>query len=429
MLEAELLKDDHRLRADDKHPDSTISCNITESVPPRAQTMSGTGCWRLPPFTIPLAMKLKLAFFLLLASLTSRSQTPTPPAITSPEVQSDGKVTFRFHDPGAKEVKLNFEANQQPVAMTRDDTGVWSLTLGPLDPDIYGYDFIADGVHLMDPNNATIKPNLINPQNMVHVAGSTPQLWEVAEVPRGVIHHHFYKSKVVGDQRDFYVYTPPGFDPKATKKYPVFYLLHGYSDRADGWTAVGMANIILDNLIAQGKVKPMIVVMPLGYGNPEILKMKDKGLQNPEARQLNYTRFRESLLTEVVPLVESTYPVSARREDRAIAGLSMGGAESLLTGLNNIDKFAYVGAYSAGTVGPDFNANFPGLDSTHAAQLHTLWIACGTDDHLIDENRTFKSWLKSKNIAFTDIETPGAHTWMVWRRNLIAFTPLLFDGK
>jgi enterochelin esterase family protein len=148
-----------------------------------------------------------------------------------------------------------------------------------------------------------------------------------------------------------------------------------------------MANLILDNLIAQGKVKPMIVAMPLGYGNPEILKMKDKGLQDPEARQLNYTRFRESLLTEVIPLVESTYPVSAKREDRAIAGLSMGGAESLLTGLNNIDKFAYVGAYSAGTVGPDYNANFPGLDSTHAAKLHTLWIACGTDDHLIDENR------------------------------------------
>ena len=150
-------------------------------------------------------MKLKLALFLLLASLTSPSQTPTPPAITSPEVQSDGKVTFRFYDPGAKEVQLQFEAHQHPLPMTRDDTGIWNLPLGPLDPDIYGYDFIADGVHLMDPNNATIKPNLINPQNMVHVAGSTPQLWEVAEVPHGVIHHHFYKSKVVGDQRDFYV--------------------------------------------------------------------------------------------------------------------------------------------------------------------------------------------------------------------------------
>src|SRR5215469_5861046 len=123
-------------------------------------------------------MKLTLTAFLVLASLAALSQT-APPTITSPDVQSDGHVTFRFYDPGAKEVQLNFEGNKQPVAMTRDDTGIWSLTLGPLDPDIYGYEFIADGVHLMDPNNSTIKPNIINPQNMVHVAGATPQLWEV----------------------------------------------------------------------------------------------------------------------------------------------------------------------------------------------------------------------------------------------------------
>jgi enterochelin esterase family protein len=374
-------------------------------------------------------MKFTLRFFLAFASLTALAQAPTPPVITSPDLQADGKVTFRFYDPGAKEVKLQFEANQQSLAMSRDDTGIWSLTLGPFEPDIYGYKFIADGVDMMDPNNATIKPNLFNPQNMVHVPGATPQLWEVADVPHGVIHHHFFKSKVNGDQSDFYVYTPPGFNPKAKTKYPVLYLLHGYSDRADGWTAVGMANVIVDNLIAQGKVKPMIVVMPLGYGNPDILKMKEKGLQNREARKLNYAKFRESLLTEVIPLVESAYPVSTKREDRAIAGLSMGGAESLLTGLNNIDKFAYVGAYSAGNVGPDYAASFPGLDSNKAAQLRMLWIACGTDDHLIDDNRKFKWWLTSQNIAFSDVETPGAHTWMVWRRNLAAFTPLLFNNK
>ena len=374
-------------------------------------------------------MNLKLTPFLIFVSLTALAQTPTPPTITSPDVQPDGKATFRFYDPGAKEVTLNFEGNKQPVLMIRDDTGVWSLTLGPLDADIYGYEFIADGVHLMDPNNSIIKPNILNPQNMVHVAGATPQLWEVADVPHGIIHHHFYKSKIVGDQRDFYVYTPPGFDPKAKKKYPVFYLLHGYSDRADGWTAVGMANVILDNLTAQGKVKPMIVVMPLGYGAPEILKPKEWGKLDPEDRTRNYSKFRETLLTEVIPLVESAYPVSTKREDRAIAGLSMGGAESLLTGLNNIDKFSYVGAYSAGTVGENYAPAFPALAPKQTSQLRTLWIACGVDDHLIDENRKLKSWLKSQNITFTDIETPGAHTWMVWRRNLIAFTPLLFNNK
>ena len=371
--------------------------------------------------------QILLSMLMLTAIAIAQSEMP---AVVSPDVQPDGRVTFRFPDPGAKEVKLQFEAEAQPLPMTRDNDGVWSTTLGPLTPDIYGYQFIADGVSLMDPNNPSIKPNLINPQNMVHVSGATPQLWEVAEVPHGVVHHHFYKSKVVGDERDYYVYTPPGFDPKAKTKYPVLYLLHGYSDDASGWTAVGMANLILDNLVAQGKVKPMIVVMPLGYGTPEMIKLKWAVWEHPEIRQQNFDNFRKALLTEVMPQVESGYPVSARRQDRAIAGLSMGGSESLLTGLNDIDKFAYVGSFSAGGIQPDsYTAQFPALDAKQAAQLRLLWIACGTSDHLINDNRKFKEWLKSKNIAFTDIETPGAHTWMVWRRNLAAFTPLLFKSK
>jgi len=352
-----------------------------------------------------------------------------PPAVVSPDVQPDGTVTFRFLDSGAKEVKLQFEGEPKPLAMTRDGAGVWSITQGPLAPEIYGYVFLADGVGLIDPNNPNIKPNLINPQNVVEVPGATPQLWDVAEVPHGVVHHHFYKSKVVGDQRDYYVYTPPGFDPAAKVKYPVFYLLHGYSDGADGWTAVGKANIILDNLIAQKKIKPMIVVMPLGYGTPEMIKLKRGAWAHPEVRQENFDNFRKALITEVVPQVESEYPVSAKREDRAIAGLSMGGSESLLTGLNNIDKFAYVGAFSAGSLPEGYATSFPALDAKSANQLKTLWIACGTSDRLIDDNRKFKAWLKSENVPFTDIETPGAHTWMVWRDNLIAFTPLLFNGK
>jgi enterochelin esterase family protein len=251
----------------------------------------------------------------------------------------------------------------------------------------------------------------------------------VAEVSHGVVHHHFYKSQVVGDQRDYYVYTPPGFDPKGKTKYPVFYLLHGYSDSADGWTAVGQANIILDNLLAQNKIKPMIVVMPLGYGTPEMLRLKWAVWDHQDIRQVNFDNFRRALITEVMPQVESAYPVSGKREDRAIAGLSMGGAESLLTGLNNIDKFAYVGAFSSGGLREGYAAAFPTLDAQQAKQLKTLWIACGTSDSLIEPNREFKAWLKSKNIAFTDVETPGAHTWMVWRDNLIHFTPLLFGGK
>jgi enterochelin esterase-like enzyme len=371
------------------------------------------------PFSLALAL-LTFAFAV---------HAQVPPAIQSPDVQPDGNVTFRLFDPGAKEVKLNFEGSAKPAPMTRDDSGVWSITLGPLDPDLYGYYFIADGVRLLDPNNPTIKPNLIEPQNIVHVSGPTPQLWEMAEVPHGVVHHHFFKSAVVGDQRDFYVYTPPGFDPRSKRKYPVLYLLHGYSDSADGWTAVGMANLILDNLIAQGKVKPMIIVMPLGYGTPEMIKLKQASWNHPDVRQLNFDNFRKSLLTEVKPMVESAYPVSTKRNDRAIAGLSMGGSESLLTGLNNLDKFAYVGSFSAGGLDDNFAVDFPQLDAKQASQLSVLWIACGTSDTLIEPNREFKAWLKSKDVPFTNIETPGAHTWMVWRRNLINFTPLLFTSK
>jgi len=233
-----------------------------------------------------MSRRLFLALALLTFAVAVHAQTA--PVVQSPEVQPDGKVTFRFFDPGAKEAQLNFEGAPKPLPMTRDDSGLWSITLGPLDPDLYGYIFIADGVYLLDPNNSSLKPNLLQPQNVVEVSGPVPQLWDVAEVPHGVVHHHFFKSKVVGDQRDFYVYTPPGFDPKAKTKYPVFYLLHGFSDSADGWTAVGKANVILDNLIAQGKVKPMIVVMPLGYGTPEMIKLKQAAWDNPHVRQQNF---------------------------------------------------------------------------------------------------------------------------------------------
>lgn len=361
---------------------------------------------------------------LLAASVTLAQQRP--PRVQSPEVRPDNRVTFRLVDPNAKEVFLVLEGAEK-VPMMKDDTGVWTFTTDPLEPDLYGYSFLADGVNLIDPSNTRIKPNLLNLSNIVHVAGKTPLLWEVQDVPHGEIHHHFYKSAAIGDQRDFYVYTPPGYDSKNKMKYPVLYLLHGFSDDASGWTAVGQANVILDNLIAQAKVRPMIVVMPLGYGAPEIVSYGFQGFEHEELRQKNFDKFREALLKEVVPQVESMYAVSKDRKSRAIAGLSMGGAESLLTGLNNIDDFAWIGAFSSGGFNQNFASEFPQLNRTSSARLRLLWIACGEQDHLIDANRKLKAWLKSQNVTFTDVETPGAHTWMVWRRNLIMFTPLLFQ--
>jgi enterochelin esterase family protein len=309
--------------------------------------------------------------------------------------------------------------------MQRDEQGVWSLTTAALEPDLYGYSFVADGVTLLDPSNHAQKPNLIWPSNLVHVPDASLP-WEIADVPRGALHRHFYRSGVVGDHRDYYVYTPPGYDPGAAARYPVLYLLHGFSDEANGWTAVGRAHVILDNLIAQGKAKPMLVVMPLGYGAPEIVRAGFGGFRDPGLRQRNFDRFRDALLTEVIPQVEKAYRTSADRTSRAIAGLSMGGAESLYTGLNALDRFAWVGAFSSGGLRDEFDADFPGLDAKANDKLRLLYIACGTEDRLIDVNRKVRAWLTSKGVKHEAVETLGAHTWMVWRRNLAELAPRLF---
>ena len=312
-----------------------------------------------------------------------------PPRVVSPEVHSDSSVTFRFRAPNAAEVKLAREG-AEPVAMQKDGQGVWSVTTVPLEPDYYGYSFIADGVRLMDPSNQLLVPNLLTPENVLYVPGGASVRWEVNDVPHGEIQHHFYKSYIADDDRDYYVYTPPGYDPKAKKTYPVLYLLHGFSDDASAWTAVGHANVILDNLIALGKVKPMIVVMPLGYGTMDMVRLGWGAWDQPDVRAQNFDKFRQALLTEVMPRIEREYRTTNDRNARAIAGLSMGGSESLLTGLNNLDKFAWIGAFSSGGIPDDFGADFPSLDAKANQQIRLLWIACGTDDHLITLNRKFR---------------------------------------
>jgi enterochelin esterase-like enzyme len=357
------------------------------------------------------------------------AQTPPPqrpPQLVSPEVHADGSVTFRFRAPNALEAKLEREG-VEPIAMQKDEQGVWSVTTAPLNPDYYAYSILVDGARSLDPSNPMLVPNLLNPDSVVHVPGPLSLPWELNDVPHGEIHHHFYKSAVAGDDRDYYVYTPAGYDPAAKKKtYPVLYLLHGFSDDASGWTAVGHANVILDNLIAQGKAKPMIVVMPLGYGTMEFVHLGWNAWGHDELRARNLEKFRETLLTEVMPQAENEYRITKDRNSRAIAGLSMGGSESLLTGLNNLDKFSWIGAFSSGGIPEDFQKQFPSLDATANQQLHLLWIACGTEDHLITINRNLREWLKTKGVKMTEIETPGMHTWMVWRRNLSEFAPLLF---
>jgi enterochelin esterase-like enzyme len=383
-------------------------------------------------------MRFLTSLLLLASSAFAQSAPPVepprpaqqrPPAVISPEVHPDRTVTFRFRDPNAKVVMLAREGSK-PVAMEKDESGVWSYTTEALDPDYYGYTFQADGVALLDPGNSLFKPNLLNVNSMVHVPGPSSRPWELNDVPHGVIDHHFYKSAIIGDQRDYFVYTPPGYDARAKTRYPVLYLFHGMSDDASAWVACGQANIILDNLIAQGKAKPMLVVMTLGYGTPEIVS-RTRRANGPgggaSGSNKNYELFRDALFAEVIPQVEKAYRVRTDRLSRAITGLSMGGGESEFIGLNALDKFAWIGAFSAGGRAANYEAVYPKLDEKANSQLKLLWIACGTEDNLITPNRAFREWLKGKGIHVTEIETPGVHSWMVWRRNLAAFTPLLFQ--
>jgi enterochelin esterase family protein len=346
-----------------------------------------------------------------------------PPPVISPEVHADRTVTFRLRAPNAKEVSVQRDVGAR-LAMQKDDQGVWSVTSEPLEPDIYGYSFSVDGVTHFDPSNPAPVPNYLYTASSLHVPG--PSLpWEEGDVPRGAVHHHFHHSSVVGDNRDFYVYTPPGYDAKAAKPYPVLYLLHGFSDDARGWTAVGRANVILDNLIASGRARPMLVVMPFGYGAPEILSKTGPQFRDVSLRQRNQRDFRETLLRDVMPMVEKLYRAATDRESRAVAGLSMGGGESLDIGLNARDRFAWVGAFSS-AVPDDADAAFPGLDANTKPPLRLLWIACGSEDFLTAANHKFWDWLQARRVPFTKVETPGGHTWPVWRRNLAAFAQLIF---
>jgi enterochelin esterase-like enzyme len=350
---------------------------------------------------------------------------PLPQLPQAPLVHPDGSITFAFPATGAKSVALDLEGVDR-LPMKQGSGGSWTVTTAVLPPQIYGYSFTVDGVTLLDPANVSVRTNLLSLGNLVEVPGPSPMDWDVQDVPHGVLHRHIYRSSTLGRQSEFYVYTPPNYDARV--HYPVLYLLHGYSDDASGWTAVGRAHLILDNLIAQGRAKPMIVVMPLGYGTMEVITRAWAAWEDRPLIERNFALFTQVLLQEIQPQAEKLYSISADRKDHAIAGLSMGGGESLLTGLNHLEDFAYIGAFSSAVQKMNYDQSFPGLaaavKSSHRPKL--LWIACGMDDQLIAPNRAFVSWLRQQQVPVERVETPGRHTWMVWRDNLIHFAPLLF---
>ena len=362
-----------------------------------------------------------MVWFVLLAAAQAVAQSPVT------EVHPDGRVTFRLRDPNAQKVAVWIEGRTGRIPMTRDEQGVWIATTGPFAPDLYGYNFVADGVDLTDPGKPQmLMPNLRAPVSLLHVPGPASLPWEINPVPRGVIHRHFFRSRVVGDDRDFYVYTPPGYDPARKDPYPVLYLMHGSGEDNRGWIDFGRAHVIMDNLIAQGKAESMLVVMPFGYGLPHVQTQGRPATRGEGFRQQNLDNCRNSLLTEVIHAVESAYRVSTDRASRAIAGLSMGGGQSLYIGLNNLDRFAWVAAFSFGAAEMDFETYYPLAGPGMNAKLKLFWLSCGTEDRMIESNRKLVSWFKSKGLQVKIVETPGMHSWQVWRPNLAAFAPLLF---
>ena len=355
---------------------------------------------------------------------------PAPPP--SPTIHADGSVTFDLLMPHAAQVLVQVEGFAQPFPMTASEPGHWTYTLAPLPPEYYSYSFLVDGVNVVDPHNVTVKPSAFRVQSVFLISGHKP--WEAADVPHGVVSEHEYTSGIVKRTSTYYVYTPPGFDATSKKKYPVLYLLHGYSDEGWAWTQMAKANLILDNLIAAGKAQPMIVVMPLGYGDMDMIKRGWIAWQDQDLVRRNFNLFERALYTEVMPRVDAEYPISADRNDHAIAGLSMGGAETLLVGLNHTQDFAYIGAFSAGGIGSSgFAQLFPAITPQTAAKvdasLRLLWISVGTEDGLLEPNRKLIAWLKEQGMQPKAIETPGMHVWMVWRDNLANFAPLLFQPK
>jgi enterochelin esterase-like enzyme len=347
-----------------------------------------------------------------------------PPQPLSPEVHADRSVTFRVRAPNATNVSVSGEWPGGSKAMTAESNGNWSVTLGPLAPELYGYSFSIDGFQTLDPGNSAVKPARSPRTSILEVPSSPPLLHEFnSAISHGTVREHWYQSRSLGKRRSLHVYTPPGYD-RSRKDLPVLYLLHGAGDNDATWTALGRAQVILDNLLDQKKIKPMIVVMTDGHA---YVAPPGTSPTNAAVRGRATLAYQDDLLGDVMPFVEANYRTIEKRESRAIIGLSMGGGQSLHVGLNHLDRFAWVGAMSAAT--PETNAVASVLGDARGTnrKLKLLWIAIGKDDFLLSRNDQFHQVLEGKGIRHTYKITEGNHSWPVWRKYLAEFAPLVFQ--
>lgn len=391
------------------------------------------------------------------------------PQVRSPEISPEGTVTFRLSAPNASTVLVRNTSGGfadwpggNEVAMTKGENGVWSATIGPLKPEYYIYVFVVDGVQALDPQNVIHVRDGQRYGNALRVPGEFTSGYGVNDVPHGTLHLVWYPSPALKLTRRLYVYTPPGYETGAAR-YPVFYLLHGGGGDEDAWTALGRAPEIMDNLIAQGKAKPMIVVMTNENANqvaaPNYVAPRPAGGPGTGSAMQGAAMlaFPKSIVTDLIPFIDRAYRTLTGRENRAIAGLSMGGGMTLLAAFNNLDSFAWVGTFSAGLPpmpgvavkipppanaanlrGPDITntidkeklaALLPQLNAEANAKLRLFYVGIGTQDGLITAHNAFKELLKDKGVKATIVEKEGyGHEWAFWRISLQDLAPRLFQA-
>ncbi len=375
---------------------------------------------------------LSLVPFPLTAQTQSAAQPQRPASrpnirftrIVSPEVHADHTVTFRYLAPNAAKVELSGQFLKKNLPLTKDDKGVWSVVTGKIKPDIYPYNFIVDGVPVADPNNVDIFPNEYFKGSLLDVKGKSQSVQDLQDVPHGKVTYAFYHSQSLDLERPLLIYTPPGYAENAQKRYPVLYLVHGMTDTHETWYKVGRMNYILDNLIAQGKAEPMIVVMPYANAYPALMKKKPDTPMNLMSTDL----FTNELLKEIIPYVEANYDAKTDRNSRAIAGFSLGGRQTLGAGLGHPEMFAYV-CPMAPAIFPQGLADSFRNDYATPEQLRTLkllWIGCGKDDSLYAGSKAMAAELKKNKVPCETLYTPGGHTWMNCRVYLTTIAQKLF---
>lgn len=347
----------------------------------------------------------------------------------SPEVHPDGRVTFRYTSKKAQRVRVVGDFARRPLEMTKGEKGVWSLTTDTLQSELYHYRFNVDGRNEMDPNNLYVIRNVADFYPYFIVGGGKADDYMVHDVPHGTISKVWYPSPSLGVERRMSVYTPAGYE-SGKRRYPVLYLLHGMGGDEECWLEFGRASQILDNLIAEGRAEPMIVVMPNGNTRHKAAPGEsDEGMYKPYFGGSKDGSF-ESSFGDIVSYIEGHYRVSRKASARAIAGLSMGGGHSLYISASNPTMFDYVGLFSPAVKPREESPLYTDIDgklaALFAAEPELFYIAIGKDDYLMEENVEFRRMLEERGYPHHYNLTEGAHKWNVWRDYLVDFLPRLF---